>query len=244
MASKVGKCKLCQRDGVTLQKSHFLPAGIYKILREDGEKNPNAVLLTGSKPVQTSWQMTAHLLCQDCEQSLSKNGETWVLKHCLRKEGFSLASILASRVPDVSSEGTPTRLYYASRIPEIDASALAYFAASMFWRASIHPWKDDGTIPVELGPFREQFRLYLMGQGFFPTDCSLWLAIREGKEIDRLTYAPIGSRVGNFHVYRFPMPGLAFSLIVSKNIPDAHREKCFVHGPGNPIFVNPISTNY
>lgn len=235
------RCKLCLQDVVKLEDSHFLSAGIYRILRDDSEKNPNPWLLTKKTTVQTSRQMTARLLCRDCEQRFSKFGENWVLGHCLHKDrSFPLASILASRTPDVSSDKTTTRLYYASKIPEINISALAYFAASIFWRGSIHPWNDDGSIPVSLGPFQEQFRQYLMGLQAFPKDSSLWVVVREGTEIDRLTYAPIGKREGNFHVYKFPMPGLGFSLVVSKNIPQNYREKCFVHGPGNPIVVTTI----
>ena len=77
-----------------------------------------------------------------------------------------------------------------------------------------------------------------MGLEPFPKDCSLSVVVREGKEIDRLTYAPIGKREDNVHVYKFPMPGLGFTLVVSKNIPQNYREKCFVHGPGKPHRCN------
>jgi hypothetical protein len=184
--------------------------------------------------VQTSRQMTARLLCCKCEQRLSKYGENWVLRHCLRNDGsFSLASNLASRAPDVASETTTTRVYCPSKIPKIDISALAYFAASIFWRGSIHPWNDDDSIPGNLGPFREQFRQYLMGEKAFPKDCALWVVVREGKEISRLTYVPVGERKGKFHLYNFPMPGLAFSIMVSKNIPANYRQRCFVRGLGS-----------
>jgi hypothetical protein len=36
------------------------------------------------------------------------------------------------------------------------------------------------------------------------------------------------------------MPGLAFTLITSKNTPANYRKMCFVHGFGNPIFANTI----
>ena len=235
------QCKLCLQNVASLEDSHFLSAGIYRALRDEREKNPNPWLLTKTTAVQTSRQMTAPLLCRACEQRFSKYGENWVLGHCLRKDrSFPLASILASKTPDVSSDKTTTRIYYASTIPEINISALAYFAASIFWRGSIHPWNDDGSIPVRLGPFQEQFRQYLVGLEPFPKDCSLSVVAREGKEIDRLTYAPIGKREDNVHVYKFPMPGLGFALVVSKNIPQNYREKCFVHGPGNPIVVTTL----
>src|SRR5947208_4164630 len=105
----IGKCKLCVREGVELQGSHFLPKGAYKRLRDSTSKNPNPYLLTVKGAVQTSWQMKAPLLCRDCEQRFQKSGENWVLKHCLQGDGsFPLASILASRSPDVSLPTNPT----------------------------------------------------------------------------------------------------------------------------------------
>jgi hypothetical protein len=68
----------------------------------------------------------------------------------------------------------------------------------------------------------------------FPKHASLWVMVGEGKEIDRLTYAPIGARQGNFHAYKFPMPGLAFSMAVSKNIPANHRARCLFTVLGTP----------
>jgi hypothetical protein len=235
------QCKLCLQSVASLRESHFLSAGIYRILRDDNEKNPNPWVLSGKGAVQSSRQMTARLLCPDCEQRFSKFGENWVLKHCLHKDGtFPLASILSARTPDLSLPPNPTKIYHASGMPEVNIEALSYFAASIFWRGSIHPWNDDGSIPVRLGPFQEQFRQYLVGQQAFPKDASLWVVVREGKEIDRLTYAPIGARQDKFHAYKFPMPGFAFSMLVSKNIPTNHRERCFVHGPGNPIIVTTL----
>jgi hypothetical protein len=239
------QCKLCLRPVARLEDSHFLSKGIYRILRDDSEKNPNPWVLTRRKAVQSSRQKKARLLCWGCEQRFSRSGEDWVLKHCLLKDGgFPLASFLASRTPDLSAPPNPTRIYYASGIPEINIPALAYFAASIFWRASIHPWNDEGSIPVGLGPFQEQFRQYLMGLQVFPKNCSLWVAVREGKEIGRLTYSPIGERRGSFHVYKFPMPGLAFTLVVSKNIPSNYREGVLFTVSEVPSSLRRLSKSY
>ena len=147
---------------------------------------------------------------------------------------------MASKTPDLSCDKSTTRIYYASKIPEIDIAALAYFPASIFWRGAIHPWNDDGTIPVQLGPFQESFRQYLMGLRSFPNDCCLLVAVREGKQASYLMHPPTGERKGRFHVYNFPMPGFAFTLVVSKNIPAELSRKCFVRGPGNPVVVTSI----
>jgi hypothetical protein len=195
--------------------------------------------------VQTSRQLKAHLLCRSCEERFSKNGENWVLRHCHRKDGrFPLAALLAARNPDISSAGTTTRVYYAANIPEINVAALAYFAASIFWRGSIYGWNEDGSTPVTLGPSQERFRRFLMGEEDFPKDSILWVVVRDARGIDRLTYAPIGERKGNFHVYKFPMPGLGFSLSVGKNIPANHRQGCLVHGPGHPIIASSLLEDF
>ncbi|HUJ30839.1 MAG TPA: hypothetical protein VLY23_06125 [Candidatus Acidoferrum sp.] len=236
-----GKCKLCLLDGMDLQESHFLSAGIYRLLRGDGEANPNPWVIMEKAAFQTSKQQKAPLLCSDCEQRLSRNGENWALRNCLKADrSFPLAATLASQSPDLSSAQTTTKVYYASGISAIDVDALSYFAASIFWRGSIYPWNRDGSYPVNLGPFQEPFRTYLMGLAPFPKDSSLWVIVREGGQIDRMTYAPLGKREGKVHVYKFPMPGLGFSLTVSKNVPTNYRNLCFVHGNGNPIIATTI----
>jgi hypothetical protein len=243
-----GQCKLCLNEHVDLQESHFLPAAIYRILRNETAPNPNPRLITGRKAaIPTSWQMKAPLLCASCERRLNRQGENWVLRRCLQRDGrFPLAEILATRTPDIASptRTTSTKLYWAANIPEIDIAALSYFAVSIFWRGSIHPWNPDRTVPVKLGPFREQFRKYLMGEDCFPKDCALWVAIREGKSVSRLTYIPEGGRKDGYHLYRFPMPGFAFSILVSRNIPARYRELCFVHGDRNPIIVTPLVEDF
>jgi hypothetical protein len=79
-----------------------------------------------------------------------------------------------------------------------------------------------------------------MGLTPFPKASSLWVIARKGGQIDRVTYAPIGKREGAVHVYKFPMPGLGFSLAVSKNVPLKYRDICVVHGNGTPVIVTTI----
>lgn len=153
---KTGKCKLCLQEGIELRVSHGVPVGVYRILRDDNAKNPNPWLVSEQGAVQTSKQLTAPLLCYDCEQRLSTDGENWVLANCLKKDGrFRLASILSSRTADVSSPANPTRVYWATNIPEIDRSALAYFAASIFWRGSIYGWNHDSVWSKNSSAFME-----------------------------------------------------------------------------------------
>lgn len=109
----IGECRLCLRNGVELQDSHFLSKGIYKILRDSNASNPNPFLVTAGKSVQTSHQLKRHLFCKSCEERLNKNGERWVLSKCRQSDGSCpLADVLASRAPNMESPGNPTKIYY------------------------------------------------------------------------------------------------------------------------------------
>jgi hypothetical protein len=182
--------------------------------------------------------MIAPLLCDECEQRFSTCGENWVLRNCLRQNGrFRLASLLEARTPDSTAPGTTTKIYHAAHIPGVDVTALSYFAASIFWRGSIYPWT-DGIYPVRLGPFEENFRKYLLGDADFPPDAMLWVLVRPKSIVDRATHTPAGGKTEEFHFYNFPMPGLAFTLMVGRRIPAQLRDTCLVRGTGNPIIIS------
>lgn len=232
---------MCLKDGVELQSSHFLPAAVYRAMRsKSSQGNPNPWEVTPISAKQTSRQVKAPLLCRDCEQRFSSNGERWVFTHGLRNDGtFPLAAILASRVPEAYDPSiSSTKIYSAAQIPEINQAALTYFAVSMFWRGSIHPWKRDGTCPVPLGPYEEPVRQFLLGTAGFPVDVTLNVVVREPSGIRYLTHEPLGEWRGDLFVSKFPMPGLAFALNAGKALPAPLRNTCFVRGPGNPIVLS------
>ena len=236
-----GKCKLCLTEGAELQASHFLPAAIYRSMRGDPDNgNPNPWEVTPNSVRQTSWQKKAPLLCPECEQRFSKNGERWVFTNGLKNDGtFPLAITLACKVPFAQDPSvSTTKVYRAAEIPEIDISAITYFAASMFWRGSAHPWKADGTCPVPLGPYQEPLRQYLMGITGFPPDVALVVVVREPSGIRHLSHEPLGEWRGEIFVAKFPMPGFAFSISAGKDMPPPLRRSCFVRGEGNPIVMS------
>jgi hypothetical protein len=218
--------------------SHYLSKGIYKRLRSEDAKNPHPVLITRSKTIQKSTQLKRHLFCGACEDRLNSGSEAWVLKHCLQADGtFPLRDILSRRHPDLQAPGTPTKVYASARISEISIAEIAYFAASIFWRGTVYGWNEDGSVPIDLGPFGERFRRYLLGEEPFPEGATLWVMVREKGGVQQLTFTPLQERVNGLYTCKFPMPGLAFLLIVSKNTPTNYRSMCFVHAPGNPIFL-------
>ena len=235
----IGTCKLCLRDGVELQRSHLLSAAIYRILRDDGvSPNPNPVLITPEGRVQSNQQQWAHLLCRPCEALLSREGEDWVFRHGMKQDGrFPLAELLRRSQPSVGTPEEHTRLYEAALIPGINSAAITHFAIGIFWKASVYGWNTDGSIPVNLAGYGDQFRHFLLGEADFPKEAVLAVLVREGGPMDRLTHTPAGSSGPDISTYQFPVPGFSFVLTLGKNISERISQYCFVRGNGKPIVI-------
>lgn len=231
----VGTCGLCHQPDRELQKSHMIPAGGYRRLRNPQSRNPNPVWVTPKFVVQTSSQTQDHFLCWDCEQRLRKNGEDWVLQNCYQRDGtFPLQSALQRAMPKVTSQFT--KMYAVSDIKEIDTSKIAYFAASVFWRASAHDWHTAGVKTSDkgfLGPYQEDFRKYLLGERNFPLDVALRVSVPT--TIDAAMGCGImgpqpGARENLCKAYQLLFLGIAFEIFVGKNMNDFFRRHCFVQG--------------
>lgn len=239
----LGGCRLCLAQGVALRANHYVPKAVYRQLRDTSSKRPDPWVISGQASFQTSKQLTAHLLCDGCEGALSANGEDWVLKRFRRLDcSFELAWILCAQKPVAASADNPTKVYTAASIPGMNAAALAYFAASVFWRGAIHPWNDDGTIPVPLGKrYSDEFRRYLRGERPFPENAALVVSVREGGDVSMMTIPPFaGVKAEGVRMYNFLTPGLAFVLAVGQRIRPEMRQYCFVRGAGHPIAATPI----
>lgn len=236
----IGTCRLCLIPGVELQRSHYLPAGVYRITRDEGLPNPNPVSVSKQRTVHTSHQLRKHLLCWSCEQRFREYGEDWVLGNCLGPDGtFRLASILSSADPIAADERC--KVYCAADIPGVSISALVYFAASVFWRGAVCQWATVADAEVLFGPYEEKFRRYLMHLAPFPKACFLSVLVREARETDRVTVFPHGYRIGTFRIHKFAIPGLAFTLAVGKKVPSEFRNTCLVNGFRNPIVISSIA---
>ena len=235
----IGTCKLCLREGVELQRRHLLSAAVYRILRDERvSPNPNPVLITPEGRVQSNQQQWAHLLCRSCEALLSREGEDWVFRYGMKQDGsFALAELLRRARPSVGTVGEHTRLYEAALIPEINAAAITHFAIGIFWKASVYGWNTDGSVPVNLTGYGDQFRRFLLGEAEFPNDAVLAVLVREGGSIDRLTHTPAGSAGPDISTYQFPIPGFSFVLTIGRDISERVSQYCFVRGVGRPIVI-------
>jgi hypothetical protein len=223
-----GTCALFHQHRV-LQKSHFLPKAIYRLLR--GEKGPDLhpSIISGTSVWQSSSQAAAYLLCVDCEQRFHANGEDWTLRNCYRAEqGFTLREILFRADPVYAEDNV--RVFFAKHQPEVDTSKLVFFAVSVFWRASVGSWMVDSTPvePLELGAaYKERLRLFLLGLSGFPDDVALRTEIVPEHEPSLTTICfPYGGRMKDYHHYSFTIPGITFDLLLGQRIPSEARRYC------------------
>ena len=236
-----GRCRLCLQAEVKLENSHVIPAGFYRLLRDSGAVgNPNPWIMRGKTQVQTSAQERAYLFCRTCEHRLNVSGERWMFRNGVKRDGsFPLRDLLAGQPSVLGPQARPWhKAYLAANIPSVDVNAIAYFAASVFWRASIHLWRDS-EYQVRLGPYSEIFRGFLMGEAVFPKHAFLNVRVRLGEYAAGLCQYPSRlRRVDDLHAYVFTMPGINFHLFVGRNAPGYVTRSCIVHGHGSPILVS------
>lgn len=233
-----GQCKLClkQRD---LQKSHLLPQAAYEVCREPGRKNPNPIAASREIVLQTSKQIAEHLLCRDCEQLFSRRGEDWVLSRMARSGNSPLFNALSAAKPYGVFQHDE-KLYASVGIPEIDAAKLVYFAISVFWRSSAKRWKDLNTeVGIELGPYREPLRKWLLDEGAFPKNAALVICVPPTEQAVAAVYSPRQMKNAHFHRITFYIPGVEFTLCLGNKIPAYARERCAHASPEKFIFTSP-----
>jgi hypothetical protein len=230
---KITICRLCLREA-PLQSSHLIPRAVYREIRASKNQNPNPVLVTSDVVKPVSRQVVRHLLCSDCEQMLNKNGERDVMQIMRRRSGsFPLQSFLKSIEPHVQS---PTVKIYRGH-PKIDE--LVYFASSVFWRASVTKWQISmgSSLSLELGPYEELLRSFLLSVGGFPSGLSMGIQMVTNPMLQQMARFPALRRELGIRVFNFQIPGIQFSLWAGKHQPETHMNFCAART--GSIFVHP-----
>jgi hypothetical protein len=223
----IGTCKLCLLDK-ELRGSHYLPKGLLRYLQEHRLSNPNPIMVTPDSVFQTSHQITDYVLFGDCEQRFNDNGERWVIHNMARIGSFPIWQKLHESTPLAANED---RVCYAgASIPGLRMDQLAYFAMSIFWRGSVHSWKDraGNEHGIDLGIYEEPTRQFLL-DGLFPDDIALTISIWRTKEDVAVgAYFPAAGDTRDYATFLFYIPGVEFLLSLGKNMPVATRASCSV----------------
>jgi hypothetical protein len=238
---QTGTCALCGQIG-KLHESHFLPKGVYKLLRDSNNGNNNPVLISKKISAQKSFQMKQPLLCSSCERRFSENGEKYVLPLLSKRTAFPLLDRLKLAQPlDV----TPDTAAFTCPSVGFDGEKLGYFGLSILWRAAVRPWRtfDNDTTSVQLdAKYMESMRRYLAGESGFPNDVAVIAVVATDFVSRQSCFVPHRITDNPFHVaYGLLIKGLFFRFIVGDDNPPAMRAMSCA-GPGlNMIFVKDCS---
>ena len=237
---EVGICKLCLEEK-PLCDSHLVPSALYKLCRHGDD----GLLRMNTKEVIISKEETSFpLLCFECETRLNKDGENWLLpKLAQRDHSFPLYEILVtSTEPDCIVDGSAA--YACSRIDQFAFRKITNFAIGIFWKASVHPWKEGVREPrIRFGPYGEEFRLFLLGKGRFPKKAALAIGVAPPAEaIFGFNLPYLKSRKPHF-VYFQHLPGIVFVLTVGNQLSEEEKDACFYSSPLHPIVVKSLAAD-
>jgi hypothetical protein len=230
---QLGLCKLCLKEQ-PLVNSHLMARALYDLCRApDG----SSIVLSKGVIMQSDRQLQHPLLCKDCDNSLSRNGEDWLLPLLATIEGtFPFFDILKKLPPD-DIDGD-SKLYAAARNPEVDSSKLTHFAMGVFWKAAVHSWSGRQTAPlIQLDEYAESVRTFLLGKSSFPADMVLTVGVTIPPVKMISFHHPYQGSDARHRNFLFYVPGIEFSLVLAPEVAVESKQTCFATHPLHPILV-------
>jgi len=235
------KCGLCG-CGAILVKSHFIPKGIYRLIRNPNGVCPDPAHVSARKILSTSFQYQKSYLCQECERRFSNFGEKWTIPQLLHNHKF----LLRQNVKSCPSIPAFEHFFDCSASKDVDCNKLGYFATSIFWRAAATTWPGIGGEPttrIALGSYEEDLRAYLLGQAEYPRNSAITLIIGNDDDLECLQCAALpsgGRHRDGFFKYKLQLPGVLFVLYLGKKIPKDIRSQCLLRE--NRIVIAELGT--
>jgi len=239
----LGICRLCL-EVAHLENSHLLPKSLYKLIKRADGGDDHPVVVSRETALETSKQVSDYLLCKNCEHRFNVGGEKWIIENCWRNETeFPIQEALHAFTPE---PGTAVDLaaYRTDGVAGVEPQRLVFFAASVFWRAAAHHWGGPASyypVRLDLGPYREELRLYLLNQSPLPSNVVITVTVgrsRDSGENNFMIFPWLYRRQSEFRQYRFVVPGIAFQMIVGKGIPPTLRALCTWRSTNHLVYTS------
>lgn len=208
---------------------------MYKNMKLPGDTSQ--IILDRTNPRIENKQIKAHLLCAECEERFSKNGERWVMGNGVRAASgtFPLQTALKNARPIHHAKDFSA--FSGRTISTVEMDPLVYFAASVFWRATAHDW-GRAENRLNFGRYQEEFRQYLLDSTSFPMNAALLIVVSDAATLLEIAAFPFGGKVGGtYHSYQFNIPGVEFTLSLGQRVPESCRRICACCSPERWIFV-------
>jgi hypothetical protein len=188
----------------------------------------------------TSRQVADYVLCGECEQLFSKNGEKWYLAQVSNPQGFPLLDKLNLAIP--IHPGHPH--IYSAEAVGVDTAKLGTFVLSVLWRASVHTWRLHGQeLHVSLAEFEEPIRVYLHGDGGFPEDVFITAGACNDHGSQGISFVPSRLPGETITAYGLLTNGIYSRTWVGANVPKQIRENCCVTSARKPLFTGSCEDN-
>lgn len=137
-------------------------------------------------------------------------------------------------------------VYAGADLPNIDMNKLAYFGASIFWRACLNVWTMSGKRCrfIDLGPYAEPLRQFLLREREFPPEMVLWSAVCRTPNPPPVMSIPSGGLISqddeSFYMHSFDIPGLSYMLYVGRSVPENKHEFCMIRSPRRILYFSPF----
>jgi hypothetical protein len=224
-----------------------------KSLIEPSLGDPEPILVSSQIVIGTTKPVAQDLLCAECEDLFSKNGEAWVSQIIARLGSFPLCYAVET-CPKIKE--TPDLTLFACRgNAAINIDKLAYFALSMFWRSSIVNWRAIANVPrIELGEYEEPIRRFLRGEAAIPPDCVLIATLWTHQPSNLQVILPAESHENQpFRIFSLKVPGIQIALLTGAEIPQDARNECMysssnqiigVSGSIDMVLIKQLQTNF
>jgi hypothetical protein len=224
-------CALCREEKGKLIDSHFMPAAAYPHVRgteETGSGPPVLINLRRKSAIQTDRQIKRPLLCFECEDRFSKNGERRMGQLWATASGFPLLDLLNSEA--TISRGERFDMYDSRLLDVGVVDSIFYFAVSIFWRAQVWDWGYEGdAYKRALGKhYESEFRSFLLGKKALD-NVLLFVDVNSDSDTSAVMSFPISGRIGSDRLHTFSLLGMKFTMYVGRSISSVIRAPFEIH---------------